>query len=298
MIERIIDLSEEGASLSVNLDRLVIKRGDEQTTLPLAELAVLIVAHPQVHYTHAVLTGICREGGAFVLCNEKRLPTGMLLPLENHYIQSYRFASQAEATLPTKKRLWKQIVKAKVTAQGRLLARTRGDDFGLSELAKKVRSGDASNIEAQASRRYWPALFGDDFTRDPDVGGRNSLLNYGYAVLRAMVARAICASGLHPSLGLHHHNRYNPFCLADDLMEPFRPLVDEEVLSVVEHSGENPDLCKETKRKLINALTQKRFAVEGESRGLFDLLAHLASSLASVYLGEGNKLLLPDFRNG
>ncbi|MCD6282990.1 type II CRISPR-associated endonuclease Cas1 [bacterium] len=295
MTERIIDLSEEGASLSVRHAQLVIQRDDNKVTVPLNELAALVVAHPAVHYTHAVLTGICAQGGAVVLCNEKRMPTGMLLPIEAHFTQAERFAEQASASLPTKKRLWKQLVRAKVTAQGRLLQEVKGDDRGLAELANRVRSGDPSNIEAQASRRYWPALFGEDFTRDPDLGGVNSLLNYGYAVLRAMVARAICAAGLHPSLGLHHHNRYNPFCLADDLMEPFRPVVDNAVFSLAVSSGDSATLSKYTKRALIKALTDKRFTLEVESRTLFGTLAHLASSLADVYAGERKKLFLPRF---
>jgi len=295
MTERIIDLSEEGASLSVRHAQLVIQRDDDKVTVPLNELAALIVAHPGVHYTHAVLTGICAQGGAVVLCNEKRMPTGMLLPIEAHFTQAERFAEQASASLPTKKRLWKQLVRAKVTAQGRLLKETKGDDCGIMELARRVRSGDTGNVEAQASRRYWPALFGEDFTRDPDLGGVNSLLNYGYAVLRAMVARAICAAGLHPSLGLHHHNRYNPFCLADDLMEPFRPVVDNAVFSLAVSSGDSATLSKYTKRALIKALTDKRFTLEVESRTLFDILARLASSLAEVFAGERSKLLLPSF---
>ncbi len=291
MIERIIDLSEEGVELSVKLSRLVIRRAEGEVTVPLAEIAALIVAHPAVRYTHHVLTGICANCGAFILCNERRLPIGMLLPVESHYIQAERFAAQAAAPLPLKKRLWKQLVQAKVAAQGDTLQRLKGDDGGLPLLVKLVKSGDTTNVEAQASRRYWPALFGAGFIRDPDGEGPNSLLNYGYAVLRAIVARAICAAGLHPSLGLHHHNRYNPFCLADDLMEPFRPVVDEAVYPLAARGTVLLD--KETKRKLIGALTGRRFDLEGESRELFDVLSRVALSLAAVFTGERRRLLLP-----
>jgi len=291
MIERVIDLSEEGAELSVSLSRLVIRCAESEVTVPLAEIAALIVTHPAVRYTHAVLTGIAAHGGSVVLCNEKRLPAAMLLPLEANWLQAGRFAQQAAAPLPTKKKLWKQLVRAKVIAQARLLMRVAGDDCGLLELAKRVRSGDSTNIEAQASRRYWPALFGAGFSRDPDGGGVNSLLNYGYAVLRALVARAICAAGLHPSLGLHHHNRYDPFCLADDLMEPFRPVVDE-VVSPLAACG-TVLLDKASKRALIGALTGKRFELEGESRTLFAVLERLAWSLGAVFARERSHLLLP-----
>lgn len=293
MIERIIDLSDEGAELSVRHAQLVITRKDGEITVPLAEIAALMVAHPAVRYTHAVLTGVCANGGAFVLCNERRLPIGMLLPLESHYLQAERFAAQAAAPLPLKKRLWKQIVQAKIAAQAEALREIKGDDFGLSLLAKAVLAGDTSNLEAQASRRYWPALLGKDFIRDPDGEGANSLLNYGYAVLRAMVARAICAAGLHPSLGLHHHNRYDPFCLADDLMEPFRPVVDDAVYTLATYGPAVPALGKETKRIIIRALTGKRFELEGESRTLFGVLERAAVSLAAVFAGERGKLLLP-----
>ncbi len=295
MIERVIDISDEGASLSVNLERLVIKRGEEKTTIPLAEVAVLIVSNPAVWYTQAVLTGICSNSGMFILCNEKRMPIGMLLPLEQNYIQGERFALQASVPLPTNKKLWKQIIKAKVNHQGKLLSETYGEDRGLYELAKRVRSGDAGNVEAQASRRYWQALFGEGFRRDPDLEGVNSLLNYGYAVLRAGVARAICGAGLHPSLGLHHHNRYNPFCLADDLMEPFRPIVDKVVFNISKKDGDNTELTREAKQKLIKAITEREFELEGEKRNLFSTLSRVAISLLSVYTGSAKKLSLPEF---
>ena len=295
MFERIIDISEEGASLSVNLDRLVIKRGAEQTAIPLSEVAVLIVSNPAVWYTQAVLSGICKNGGIFILCNEKRMPIGMLLPLEQNYIQSERFARQASASLPTNKKLWKQIIKAKVNHQGKLLKKIHNDDYGLCELAKKVRSGDASNIEAQASKKYWRALYGESFRRDFASQGVNSLLNYGYAVLRALVTRAICSVGLHPSIGLHHHNRYNPFCLADDLMEPFRPVVDEIVFAIAQERDNDIQLDRDLKGQLIAGISGRRFQIDGENREMFDTLTRVASSLLSVYQGREKKLSLPEF---
>jgi CRISPR-associated protein Cas1 len=293
--ERIVDISNEPARLSVRLKQLVIKRGDEETTLPLAELAVIVVSHPAVTYTHAVLTGICSAGGAFVVCDEKHLPTGMLLSLQGHFVQTERFAAQAQAPAPMKKQVWKQIVRSKVLAQAALLGRLRGEDHGLSRLAANVRSGDTANIEAQASRRYWPALFGPEFGRNHEAEDHNKLLNYGYAVLRASTARALCAAGLHPSLGVHHHNRYDPFCLADDLMEPFRPLVDGLVFEVVEEKGSQALLDKETKAALIGGLMQSRLTMDDESRALFDVLARSASSMAAVFAGKRKNLSLPDF---
>jgi len=294
MTDRLIDLSEEPARLSVRLAQLVIERNDkDDATVPLEDLAVLIVSHPCVSYTHAVLAGIIEAGGAFVVCDHRHMPIAMLLPVESHSTQAERFVRQTEASEPTRKRLWQQIVEAKVRAQGRLLKELRNDDHGLSAMATRVISGDGTNIESQASRRYWTALFGEEnFKRDRDAGDQNRFLNYGYAVLRAIVARAVCAAGLHPSFGVHHHNRYDAFCLADDLMEPFRPLVDRAVARWVAEHGVGGDLNREAKAALIGALTQ-RFEIEGEWRSLFDIVARTASSLAAVFEGKSKDLLLP-----
>ena len=275
--ERIIDISDAPASLSVRYDQLNIGREAGDVIVPLSDLAVLVVSHPQVSYTHAVIAGICEFGGAFVLCNEKRLPTGMLLPIEGHFVQAERFAAQAQVSLPVKKQLWKQVVRAKVYEQGKLLKAIHGKDHGLFDLCLKVRSGDSGFVESMAARRYWPALFGKDFRRNPAFEDQNRLLNYGYAVLRAVVARALCAAGLHPSLGIHHHNRYDAFCLADDIMEPYRPIVDGIVVQLLDIYGPDAPLDKETKASIIKALTERVYLVDGEDWTLFDQMARTAS---------------------
>lgn len=295
MERRIIDLSEEAASLSVRYNQLVIKRADKETTVPLEEVGVMVVSHPAVHYTHAVLNGLCALGGTFILCDEKRLPAAMLLPLNAHYTQTERLAVQIQTPLPVKKRLWAQIVKAKIAAQARLLKKIRGSDCGLFTISRKILSGDTANNEARASRIYWPALLGPDFRRIPgDEESPNCLLNYGYALVRAVVARSICAVGLHPSLGLHHHNRYDAFCLADDLMEPFRMLVDEAVYDIIEKRGPKPPLDKESKALLIGGSVARRLTLDKESRPFFDIATRMASSLVSVLAGNRKKLLIPE----
>jgi len=295
MTERIIDLSTSPARLRVRLEQLVIEPRDRDTvTVPLDELAVLVVSHRRVILTHAVLAGIASHGGTFIACDEKCMPAGMMLPLAQHHLQAERFQQQASAALPTKKRVWQQIVRAKVRAQGRALAEFHQDDYGLDGLAKKVRSGDPDNIEGQASRRYWPVVFGDrGFRRERDAEDQNRLLNYGYMVLRAQVSRAICAAGLHPSLGVHHHNRYDAFCLSDDLMEPFRPMVDRAVVHLVYGKGPKTPLDKEAKAGLIGALTA-RLRINDESRTLFDVLTRTAASLAAIFAGQGKRLALPE----
>lgn len=233
-------------------------------------------------------------GGVFVTCDRNLLPVAMMLPLDGHSTQAERFIAQAAAPAPLRKRLWKQIVRAKIAAQGRLLQRLHGDDAGLAALAAMVRSGDTANVEARASRRYWKRLFDDPtFRRRRETDDQNRMLNYGYAVLRAIVARAICAAGLHPTLGLHHHNRYNAFCLADDLIEPLRPLVDRAVVEAMSECDGRTELDKKAKHLLLSALTG-RVMVGGEQRTLFDATARVAASLADVYLGQAKQLDLPE----
>jgi CRISPR-associated protein Cas1 len=313
MNERILDLSERPARLSVRNGLLVIDfapsptaspdnrdpqsglrtRAAEEQTVPLADIAVVIAAHPQISFTQAVLAGLAEAGGIFIACNEKRTPCAMLLPLENHSTQTERFRAQADLPLPNRKRLWQQIVKAKVLAQAKLLKERTGEDWGLEMLAAGVRSGDPQNIEARAARIYWKNLFGEeDFRRNPEGEGLNPVLNYGYAVLRAICARALCAAGLHPSLGIHHHNRYDAFCLADDLMEPFRPVVDRAVAALRDMREGEPELDRETKRALLEALLA-RFEANGESRTLFDWVSRTASSLAAAIENGDRKLDIP-----
>jgi CRISP-associated protein Cas1 len=240
-----------------------------------------------------VLGGLASAGGIFITCNERRLPAGMLLPLCGHHLQARRFQAQAIVPAPAKKRLWQQIVRAKIEIQAQTLERLHGDDAGLRLLLPLVHSGDPENIEARAARRYWPLLFADEsFRRDWQAFDQNTLLNYGYAVLRAIVARALCAAGLHPTLGLHHHNQYNAFCLADDLMEPFRPVVDTVVARLVRQSGGPPTLDTPTKAALIDALLGL-CRVDGQVRTLFDTAALAAQSFAAVFLGEAHRLTLP-----
>lgn len=295
MNNRILDLSEAAAKLSVDSGALLIEvEGRPGVRVPFADLAVVLSAHPQNRLSHAALSGIASAGAVFVACDEKRLPVGMMLPLQANFVQGERFVRQAEAPLPRKKRAWQALVQAKVRAQARLLDRLGRPDTGLAGLASKVRSGDPANVEAQAAKRYWAAMFmGIEFRRDPDAMGVNSYLNYGYAVLRSMTARSICAAGLHPGLGLHHHNRYDAFALADDLMEPFRPLVDEAAELIVRGHGADAPLDREKKAFILGHLGGTYEAWD-EGRSLFDWLSRLSASLVKIYAGEAEDLEVPE----
>jgi CRISPR-associated protein Cas1 len=292
---RVIDLSDEPAKLSVRNFLLRIERENKETvTLPLAELAVMVVSHPQITYTQAVLTGICSSGGVFITCDEKHLPIGILCPIAANFVQTERFTAQAKAAEPARKKIWQQLIKAKIRSQGKLLEEIHGDDHGLIELSKKVRSGDTSNLEAQAARRYWPFIFKNpSFKRNREAEDQNRFLNYGYIVLRAVAARSICAAGLHPSIGVHHHNRYDAFCLASDMMEPFRTVVDAAVYAIVEEFGEKASFDKEVKGTLLSTFL-KRYDFEGEQRTLFDITSKTAASLVHVFMGTKNKIVIPN----
>ncbi len=256
MTDRILEIADSPARIHVALESLQIDQvGHDPVRVPLEELGVLVLSHPQAQITTAALQAVAMAGGAVLVCDAKHQPAGLLLPLQGHFIQAERMARQAAAPLPLKKRLWQQIIKAKVLAQAGLLQQIRGKDEGLGILARQIRSGDEGNLEGQAARRYWKALFGDpEFKRDREASDENRFLNYGYAVLRAQVARSICASGLHPTLGLQHHNRYSAFPLADDLMEPYRPFVDAITVKLVEQGVSEAEMTREIRAELLGVL--------------------------------------------
>ncbi|MCC7510903.1 MAG: type II CRISPR-associated endonuclease Cas1 [Planctomycetes bacterium] len=297
MTDRVLDFSEEPARLSVRTENLCIERDDQPPRMiPMAEVGVIVVSHPRVSYTHSVLMLLAAKGGAFITCDERRLPIAMLLPLQGNVTQTESMIAQAGASDPVRKRLWKRIVRAKLKAQARALDACGLDGQPVLALLPEVKSGDAANVEATAARRYWAALSGrmlpQDFHRDADGAWPNALLNYGYAVLRAIVARALCASGLHPSLGLHHHNRYNAFCLADDLMEPMRPLVDKAVIGFLRANPDTNEVTKQARAFIIEKLMD-RYMNLGEARTLFDLSSRVAARVVAVFMGEA---LAKDFK--
>lgn len=293
MRNRVVEICEQAASLHVRHRQLCIQLADTaEHRIPLQEIAVLIVAHPRVTYTHSVLSQLVNNGGVFLSCDDKRMPNGMLLPLDAHSTQTSTFHQQFELPVPRQKRLWQQIVRSKIAMQGALLNDQTGSDHGLVQLIREVRSGDPSNVEARAARRYWTALFGKDFRRDRNASDANALLNYGYAVLRAATARAVCGAGLHPSVGLHHRNKYNSYCLADDVMEPFRPCVDRIVCRLTRGNREVPDMTADVRREILASLTGW-VHVDELQRSLFDALACVSQSLSRALSDPEVNLVLP-----
>ncbi|MBL4774844.1 MAG: type II CRISPR-associated endonuclease Cas1 [Mariprofundus sp.] len=292
MIKRIIEISSAPAYISVKDQQLVLKReGQVVGSVPIEDIGVLIVDHPGCTYSHAALNELLANNVAVVICGRNHHPNGLLLPLDTHSLQSERFRVQVAATEPTRKRLWKQTVQAKIRHQAWCLDQcNREGGDGLRFLAKKVKSGDRENHEAQAAARYWKLLLGPDFRRKRDGLPPNGMLNYGYTVLRAAVARSLCGAGLHPSFGLHHHNRYNAYPLADDMMEPFRPLIDHEVFHFWQ-AGET-NITPNVKLALLRILSRDVFLL-GEKRPLMNALHFLSANLLRALAGDDPYLVIP-----
>lgn len=277
--DRVLDFSQTPAFLSARNEQLVVRIKDQpELTVPFDEIAVLLLSGPTVTLTQPVLAGLLAVNAGLIVAGDNHLPTGMLLPVSSNTLSTQRLREQIEMSEPRRKRLWKSVVVAKVLAQAATLREHGAQYSPVRVLASRVRSGDPENIEATAAQRYWPLLFGPEFHRRTDAADCNRLLNYGYAVLRAAMARAICAAGLHPSLGIHHRSRSNPFCLADDLMEPYRPLIDSEVRRIVGEWGLDVAMTPSIKKRLVEAALQ-RIEHDGEWRNACEFFERTAQSL-------------------
>lgn len=291
MVGRVIEVTTDGRHLSVNRGFLVVTdHGEEVGKVAMDDVAAVVANAHGLTYSNNLLVKLSERGIPVVLCGANHMPAAIVWPVDAHHIQTGRMNDQVDASLPLKKRLWAQVVRAKILAQGATLAAVGAPHTGFYLLSRKVRSGDPANVEAEAARRYWPLLMGTDFRRDKDGGGVNGLLNYGYAVLRAGVARAVMAAGLHPSFGLMHSNRSNPMVLVDDLMEPFRPTVDREVWRLIKAGTLEVDT--DAKTALARIIIMDLPTTFGLSP-VMTCAERLAQSLARAYAGEAATLDLP-----
>lgn len=282
MIERIIEIADTAAFLSLSNGALKIRTDAGSSIVPLHEIQCLILANPAVTVTGALLAELSSAGVMVVISGKNRLPVSMQLPLDANYVQNERFRAQISASVPLNKRLWQTVVKEKIRRQGELLKELHGSDFHLLDLANEVRSGDPDNIEGRAAVIYWKNLFPSAFSRDRQACDNNLLLNYGYAVLRAIAARACCGAGLHPTLGIDHHNRYDPYCLADDIMEPYRTQVDKTVFRINPENKEIPELSKDLRAAVLETFITRIPSPDG-MRSITDLLNISASQLADSF---------------
>jgi len=291
VIGRVVEISEDRRHLSKSRGFMTVSEGNvELGRVPLDDISAVITTAHGITYSNNLLVAMAERCAPLVVCASNFRPAAILWAAEGSYEQAGRMADQASASKPLKKRLWAQIVRAKIQSQGATLEIARAPYQGFQLLSRKVRSGDPDNVEAQAARRYWPLMFGEDFRRDRSEDGVNAMLNYAYTVLRAGAARAVMATGLHPSLGLAHRQRGNAFALADDLMEPFRPLADLIVHNLKEDGQSEVD--RHTKPKLARILIADMSTSDGVSP-VGACLQRLSVSLARCFAGQSSKLDLP-----
>jgi CRISPR-associated protein Cas1 len=294
MIGRIVEVADDRRHLFLSRGFMVVKDTEgerkELGQVPLDDIAAVIANAHGLSYTNNLLVALAERCAPFVLCAANHNAVGMVLTIEGNYQQAKRFDAQLAASQPLKKRLWAEIVKSKLQQQADALEAAGAPFIPLQALVRKVRSGDPDNFEAQGARRYWGLLFGNDFRRDQQSAGINAMLNYGYTVLRAATARAVVAAGLHPTIGLHHSNESNAMRLVDDLMEPFRPVIDLKVWQLHQH-GET-QVTPESKRALVKTLYDDMQTSAGATP-LLVCTQKLAISLAQVFMKERDKMDLP-----
>ena len=291
-MDQIIDITQEGRHLSRDRGFLKVEQ-DGQTIglVPLDQITAVIVHAHGITWTQSLLVELAERGAHVVFCAANHQPRALLLPLEGHHAQGARMRAQWTAPEPLRKQAWKKVVVAKIKMQAAALAAIGQPRAPLDYIARNVQSGDSSNVEAQAARLYWPLLFGPDFRRDPERPDVNGLLNYGYTVLRAATARAVVAAGLHPTIGIFHSNRSNAFALADDLMEPFRPLVDLTARAILTQSG--PEVTSAAKLTMARLIALD-LPLTGEISPVSVALSRLATSLARSFEARKLTLALPE----
>ena len=286
------------AYLKTKNEQLVFESHEngELKTLPIEDIGVLILDHQQITITQALIAKLLENNVALITCDSKHHPTGLMLNLDGHTLQSKKFAAQVDATVPLKKQLWQQTISAKIDNQACMLERIQVPAKNLRNWAQEVKSGDADNHEAVAAAYYWKNIFAifPNFKRDREGEPPNNLLNYGYAILRAVVARNLVASGLLPTLGIFHKNQYNAYCLADDIMEPYRPFVDKVVWTIVRMNGSYLEITPNMKKELLS-IPAMDVMINEEKSPLMVAVQKTTASLAKCYEGKARKIMYPEF---
>jgi len=281
-------LKIQNKQLHIHIKTLV---NEKKITRPIEDIGVVLLDNNQITITHSVIKALQNNKVAIISCDDSHMPNSLMLPIEGHSEQSERYRYQIEASQPLKKNLWQQTVVTKIRNQRLVLDLLEKPSKRLKVLETRVTTGDAENVEGQAAAYYW-GIYLDGFRRDRDGDAPNGMLNYGYAIIRSMVARALVSSGLLPTLGIHHKNKYNAYCLADDIMEPYRPFVDLIVYDLYKNEGEYTFLSTKSKKRLLNVATVD--ALFGKKKSpLMVGMSLTTSSLAQCYMGEKRRIIYP-----
>ena len=300
MIKRTLCFSNP-AYLSLRNEQLVVKleahddEPERQTTIPIEDIGIVVLDHRQITITHGAMAALVDNNASVITCNNSHMPVGLLLPLEGHTIQQERFRDQLNSSLPLRKQLWQQTIQQKILNQAALLKELHNIECGnMRRWAVDVHSGDNTNLEGRAAAYYWSKMFPNipNFVRNRDGDYPNNFLNYGYAILRAVVARALVSSGLLPTLGIHHHNRYNAYCLADDIMEPYRPYVDRLVVQTMNKCFD-VEVTTDIKRQMFTIPTIE-VHINGQRSPLMIAASLTTASLARCFAGESRRLTYPE----
>lgn len=296
MIKRTLYFGNPAYLKTVN-EQLVIEmhNSGETKTTPIEDIGLLILDHQQITITQALMAKLLSNNAAVVTCDHTHHPTGMMLNLDGNSLQSMKYQAQIDASIPLKKQLWQQTVIVKIQNQASLLSIQREENKYLLNLATDVKSGDPDNCEAKAAAYYWKRIFPDflEFRRERYGPPPNNLLNYGYAILRAIVARCLVASGVLPTLGIHHRNQYNAYCLADDIMEPYRPYVDLVVCQIIRGNGRFLEMTPNMKKALLS-IPAMDVQIDGQMSPLMNAVQRTTASLAKCFEGKSRKLLYPE----
>ncbi len=286
------------AYLKTTNEQLVIELKDSDTpqSAPIEDIGLIILDHQQITITQALMAKLLANNTALITCDDTHHPTGLLLSLDGNSLQSQKFQAQIEASAPLKKQLWQQTVATKIENQAAMLDFRREENKLLLRLSENVKSGDSENAEAQAAVYYWKKVFPEflNFRRERHGPPPNNLLNYGYAILRALVARSLVGSGLLPTLGIFHRNQYNAYCLADDIMEPYRPFVDFTVYQIIRNNGTNLEMTPAMKKSLLQ-LPAMDVMMENKKTPLINAVQRTTASLAKCFEGSVRKILYPKF---
>lgn len=296
MIKRILSFSNP-AYLSLKLGQIVYEAKDDpekNTTIPIEDVGVVILDGKQLTITSALMAALLENNCAIITCDDRHMPVGLNMPLSGNSLQNERFREQLDASEPLKKQMWQQTVRAKILSQAHVLDVEETENSNMLAWAKDVRSGDPDNLEGRAAAYYWKTVFHDShFVRGQEGDPPNNLLNYGYAIIRALMARALVAAGLMPTLGIHHHNRYNAYCLADDIMEPYRHIVDLKVLDIMAQFDDISELTPAIKRELLS-LSTKDVLIENHRSPMMIAMQTTANSVQKCFAGEARKIIYPD----